>query len=91
MAIAVYFHPKGMTLAQFAEIHRLLEEKGAGSPDGRLHHSCFGEDGHLMVFDIWESMEQFESFGTYLMPILAELGVTSSRPPDIMPVVALLQ
>ena len=26
MAIAAYFHPKNMTLAQFTEIHRRLEK-----------------------------------------------------------------
>jgi hypothetical protein len=28
MAIAVYFHPEGMTLKQFEEIHRRLDEAG---------------------------------------------------------------
>ena len=63
MAIAVYFHPKNMTLPQFEEAHRRLADAGAAEPDGRIHHSCFGEDGGLMVYDIWESPEAFEAFG----------------------------
>ena len=39
MAIAVYFHPKGMTLEQFSETHRRLDEVGAAEPQGRIHHS----------------------------------------------------
>jgi len=69
MAIAVYFHPKGMTLDQFYEVHRLLQESGQGEPAERIHHSCFGEDGDLMVYDIWESPEAFQQFGEALMPI----------------------
>ena len=87
MAIAVYFHPKGMTLQQFFDIHERLQATGVGLREqhGRLHHSCFGEDGDLMVYDVWESQEAFEAFGTKLMPILAELGVDAGEP-AVMPV-----
>jgi hypothetical protein len=80
MAIAVYFHPKGMTLAQFEEIHRRLNEGGEGGNPHRLHHSCFGDDGDLMVYDIWDSRESFEAFGQVLMPILGEVGVDPGQP-----------
>ena len=80
MPIAVYFHPNDMTLGQFNEVHRLLAEAGQASPAGRIHHSCFGEDGALMVYDIWESPETFEAFGQTLMPILSKLGVDAGEP-----------
>ena len=87
MAIAAYFHPKGMTLDQFFEVHRRLESAGVGlrTQKGRLHHSCFGSDGDLMVYDIWESPEAFEAFGQKLMPILAELGIEVDEP-AVMPI-----
>lgn len=85
MAIAVYFHPKGMKLDEFEEIHARLAATGAAEADGRLHHSCFGEDGDLMVYDIWESREAFQAFGAKLMPILDEVGVDAGEP-GIMPV-----
>lgn len=87
MAIAAYFHPKGMTLETYYEIHRRLQAAGVGLRDqnGRLHHSCFGEDGDLMVYDIWASPEAFEAFGGALMPILAELGVEIDAP-DVLQV-----
>lgn len=87
MPIAAYFHPKQMTLAQYQEAHRRLEAAGVGlrTQRGRLHHSCFGEDGDLMVYDVWESPEAFAAFGEKLMPILAELGVDAGEP-AVMPI-----
>jgi hypothetical protein len=90
MAIAAYFHPKDMTLAQFAEIHKRLDELGDGHNPHRLHHSCFGEDGDLMVYDIWDSPEAFQEFGAALMPILAEIGL-EVPPPDILPIQRIIQ
>lgn len=80
MAIAAYFHPKNMTLEQFNEIHRRLEKEGAEPNPHRLHHSCFGDDGDLMVYDVWDSRESFQAFGEVLMPILAEVGVDPGEP-----------
>ena len=80
MAIAVYFHPKEMTLQQFQETHRQLAAAGADEPRGRIHHSCFGDDGNLMVYDIWESPESFQAFGATLMPILQQVGVDAGEP-----------
>jgi hypothetical protein len=85
MAIAAYFHPTNMTLTQFNEIHRRLEKAGAEPNPHRLHHSCFGEDGDLMVYDIWDSPESFQAFGQVLMPILAEVGVDPGEP-AVMPI-----
>lgn len=80
MTIAVYFHPKEMTLKQFEETHRRLAEAGQADPSGRIHHSCIGDDGDLMVYDIWESAESFEAFGQVLMPILGEIGIDPGEP-----------
>ena len=85
MAIAVYFHPEGMTLDQFNEVHRRLSAAGAADPPGRIHHSCIGEDGDLMVYDVWESEESFQAFGQTLMPILGEVGLDPGEP-AVMPV-----
>ncbi|HUK72785.1 MAG TPA: hypothetical protein VLW50_29180 [Streptosporangiaceae bacterium] len=90
MAIAVYFHPNGMNLKQLEEIHRRLDEAGDSGDQHRMHHSCMGEDGDLMVYDIWDSPESFEAFGKVLMPILAEVGVDPGEP-AIMPLHKLIQ
>jgi hypothetical protein len=85
MAIAVYFHPESMSEAQYDEIIQKLDAAGAGAPQGRLHHSAFGPSSRLMVYDVWESQQDFDKFGETLMPILGELGVDPGTP-DIMPV-----
>ena len=85
MAIAVYFHPKSMSLSAFEETHRRLADAGQASPAGRIHHSCFGDDDSLMVYDVWESPEAFAAFGETLMPILADIGLDPGEP-AIMPI-----
>ena len=85
MSIGLYHHPEGMTKAQYDEVISKLEAVGASSPPGRAHHACFGPAGGLMVFDIWDSAEQFEAFGETLGPILAEVGIQGGAP-EVMPV-----
>jgi hypothetical protein len=68
-----------MTLDQFKEVRRLLQESGKGDPPGRIHHSCFGDDGDLMVYDIWESPEASQAFGELLMPITCTPLISPSR------------
>ena len=85
MAIAVYFHPASMSTKLYDEAIKRLEAAGAGKPAGRTHHSCFGADGSLMVYDVWESQESFDAFGQTLMPILQDIGLDPGAP-DIMPI-----
>ena len=83
--IGAYFSPVSMNAAQYEDVLRRLEAAGHGKPKGRLHHSSFGPEDHLMVFDIYDSQENFEAFGAVLMPILAEVGIDPGTP-DVMPV-----
>ena len=83
MAIAVYFHPASTSTKQYDDCISRLESAGAGHPDGRLHHSCFGPPEAIMVYEVWESQEKFDAFGPTLMPILQEAGVDPGQP-DIM-------
>ncbi|HWE65145.1 MAG TPA: hypothetical protein VG298_00740 [Acidimicrobiales bacterium] len=88
--IAVYVSPVALDQDTYERVSRRLEESRAPMA-GRSHHSCFGEPGNLMVYEVWETQEAYEAFAAVLLPILAEEGVTSNRPPDIMPVVNLSQ
>ena len=90
MPIAIYFHPEAMSAAQYDEVIKRLDASGQGKPKGRTHHSTFGPDDHLMVYDVWDSQDDFDAFGKILMPILTELGVDPGQP-DVMPVHNVIQ
>jgi hypothetical protein len=85
MAIATYFHPQSLTALQYDQAIRELDAAGAANPAGRLHHSCFGTDNALMVYEVWESQQAFEEYGPVLMPILDKVGIDPGTP-DVMPV-----
>lgn len=84
MAIAIYFHPKSLSAEQYDEAIRELQAAGAANPAGRIHHSCFGPDADLMVYEVWESQQAFEDYGPVLMPILLKAGIDPGTP-DVMP------
>ena len=87
--IAVYVKPDALTVEQYNKAVEALDASGANL-EGRKHHSCFGEDGQLMVFEIWDSQESYDAFSKFLMPILQEIGIVPSTQ-DIMEVVNLDQ
>jgi hypothetical protein len=88
--IAIYIVTKNMTVEQHTEGRARLVKAGAPESAMKLH-SCFGEDGQLQVFDVWESEEAFEEFLTFLGPVMDELGIELAQPPTIMPIVDLVQ
>ena len=82
MAFGLYFRPTGFSPATYDEAIRQLEQAGAGfgSVPGRSFHCAMEVDGASQVFDVWESMEQFEKFGETLLPILNKLGADPGQP-----------
>jgi len=80
MAFTVLFTPKSMNAAQFDEITRRRAEGGASSPEGRLHHVCYGSGDQLQVMDVWTSEDKFGQFGQVLMPIIQEVGIDVGQP-----------
>jgi len=85
MALIIHFTPKGMNDAKYAEILKRLQAAGAGTPTGRLHHSCYGDRHALRVTDVFDTQANFEAFGKVLVPILGELGVDVGQP-EVVPV-----
>ena len=82
MAFGLYFRPTGFTPALYDEAIKQLSAAGAGfgSVPGRTFHCAMEVEGLIHVFDVYESMEQFEKFGQTLVPILAKLGVDPGQP-----------
>ena len=76
--IAIYIVTKNMTVEQHSEGRDRLRQAGAPETAMKLH-SCFGEDGQLQVFDVWESQEQYEKFAReQIQPYSAEVGITTA-------------
>ena len=84
MAIVVEFNTPGMTAAQYDSIITDLENKGAGSPDGRASHVAAPSSDGWFVVDVWESQEQFDKFGEVLVPLVQAAGITAT--PKVRPV-----
>jgi hypothetical protein len=80
MALGFYITAKGFTQDRYDTTLAQLEEAGVGAPAGRLSHVALETDGEIQVFDIWESQEAFEAFGTTLIPILTAAGVEINEP-----------
>jgi hypothetical protein len=80
MALGIYFAHGGFTPEKYAEALRQLEAAGAGAPKGRKSHVALEANGEINVFDIWESHEDFDAFGSTLVPILSGLGVELGEP-----------
>jgi hypothetical protein len=80
MAVLLRFAPEKMNAASYYDVLKRLDEAGAGSPEGRLYHVCFGDGDCLRVSDIWDTVESFQKFGEILMPIMQDLGIDPGEP-----------
>jgi hypothetical protein len=80
MALAFYLAHDGFTPDKYAQAIKQLSEAGAGAPTGRTLHVALESEGAINVFDIWESQEAFDAFGSTLVPILTALGVELKAP-----------
>jgi hypothetical protein len=80
MAVGFYFRPAGFTPEKYDQTLGQLEASGAGAPDGRTLHVALDVGGAIHVFDVWESQEQFDAFGTTLVPLMTAAGVDPGEP-----------
>ena len=85
VAVALLFTPTSMTAEQYDRVIEQLEASGAGAPPGRRFHASFGPPHRLTLFEVWDSMEEFQAFGTTLLPILAneEIEMAPAEPLEI--------
>jgi hypothetical protein len=87
MSTLFRFRPVGMTRAKYDQVDQKLREAGNWPPAGLQLHVLYGEEGNLMVSEIWESEEQQRAFSEqHLRPTLEEAGVQLSGPPEMLPV-----
>jgi quinol monooxygenase YgiN len=84
MSIVARFTPKGLTVEQYEEAVRRLEEAGLFPAEAMDYHVCFGSEGNLRVSEIWDSREQLDAYMESLMPVLTEVGIEFSGEPEIL-------
>ncbi len=80
MALGIYFTHGGFTPDKYDDAIKQLTEAGVGAPKGRTYHVALESNGEIQVFDIWESQEDFDAFGSTLIPILTKLDVELGEP-----------
>jgi hypothetical protein len=86
MSIVARFNPTNLTNERYDESIRRLKEAGDFPPDGMELHVMFGPEGDLRVSEIWDSREAMDAFGERLMPMLADIGIQFSGPPEVFEV-----
>ena len=86
MSIVVRFQPAGLTREQHDRVTQRLEAGGNWPAPGLQVHVTFGDDGNLLVSEIWESEDQMRAFGETLMPILQDEGVQMAAEPQVFAV-----
>jgi hypothetical protein len=79
MSIVVRYRAQSLTAAEY-------DRNVVTPPAGCDYHVCFGEDGHLLVSEVWDSREEWEEFAQQLMPARTAAGIELSGPPEILEV-----
>ena len=78
--IAVLSTPESMSSAQYDRLVE-LEASRASAPPGRRLHVCFGHDDHLMVLDLWDSVEALEAFAATAAD--EHIAIAPARPLEV--------
>jgi hypothetical protein len=93
IVLARFTGAPGLTAEKYDETMKRLEgsEGGQWPPDGLALHVAFSSGGRFRVSEIWDSREQFDTFGKRLMPVLTDAGVELDGDPELLEVHNLLQ
>ena len=81
-----------MTSEKYDEtIKRLKDSDNQWPPEGLAYHIAFSSGGSFRVSEIWDSQEQFDTFGKHLMPILTDVGVELAGEPEMLEIHNIIQ
>jgi hypothetical protein len=80
MAVAVRFSQEPTARDKYDEVRTRLEQGGDWPAPGLVFHAAYGESQVEGVFEVWESREALEQFGSKLMPLLEEVGINAGQP-----------
>src|SRR5438093_11681712 len=73
-----------VTAEQYDETIRRLEKSGDWLPKGLEYHVAFKSNGNFRVSEIWDSREQFDSFGARLMHGPRDAGTEPAAEPEML-------
>jgi hypothetical protein len=80
-------HLPNMPLAGAREAYldawKVIDERGLRHPDGRRLHLSWLVGDVLHVVDVWDNLDQQETFMRQLKPILDEFGMGLDGPPQV--------
>jgi hypothetical protein len=86
MAVMLIGPVQGLDAETYDKINQEMGLSAGNLPDGLISHTAAQSDGDMMIVDVWESMEKFESFMQgMLMPAMEKVGVQipdNPQPPD---------
>ena len=81
-----------MTTEKYDEtIKRLRASDSQWPPDGLAYHIAFSSGGSFRVSEIWDSQEQFDTFGKRLRPIMTDVGVELAGDPEMLEIHNIVQ
>lgn len=80
MAISVRFADEPTSHEKYDAVLKRLQDAGDWPPPGLIFHAAQGDSDMEEVFEVWESREDFERFGSKLMPLLDEVGINAGEP-----------
>jgi len=83
MSVVVRYNPNNVNKQQYDAVRSQLTESGNWPPEGCEMHVCFGSEDNIRVSEIWESREQFQSFGEKLQPVLEQTGIQLAGEPEV--------
>ena len=81
-----------MTTEKYDEtIKRLRASDSQWPPDGLAYHIAFSSGGSFRVSEIWDTQEQFDTFGKRLRPIMTDVGVELAGDPEMLEIHNIVQ
>jgi hypothetical protein len=83
MSIVVRYQPNNVNKQQYDAVRKQLQDDGNWPPPGCEMHVCFGSEDNIRVSEIWESREQFQSFGQTLQPLLEQNSIQLAGEPEV--------
>ncbi|MET8325986.1 hypothetical protein [Streptomyces sp. NPDC005181] len=84
MAIFVHATLPGVTADQYDALNRELQALPGDTFAGCLSQVCTLTDSGVELFDLWESPEAVEKFGTVMLPVAEKLGLPMTFGPPRM-------